>query len=111
EGGYGFVYSDYALHNTLGNVGLYKVTLSDGIPTYANFKRADVDESALSYTDRAILGSDWRSVDINTGTTVVKDDRYFILKDADGNFYKIKFTAATNNEGVRGYPQIIYERL
>lgn len=111
EGGYGFVYSDYALHNTLGNVGLYKVTISDGIPTYANFKRADVDEASLSYTDKTIIGSDWRSVDINTGTTIVKDDRYFILKDADGNFYKIKFTAAINGEGVRGNPQFIYERL
>ena len=111
EGGYGFVYSDYVLHNTLGNVGLYKVTVSDGMPIYANFKRADVDEVALSYNDKTIIGSDWRSVDINTGTTIVKDDRYYILKDADGNFYKLKFTAAINGEGVRGNPQFVYERL
>lgn len=111
EGGYGFVYSDYALHNTLGNVGLYKVTHSEDIPTYLNFKREHVNEAALSYTDKTIMGSDWRSVDINTGITVVKDDRFYILKDAKGNFYKIKFTAAINKEGVRGNPQIIYERL
>ena len=111
EGGYGFVYSDYALHNTLGHVGLYKVTVSDGIPTYANFKRTDVDESALSYTDKTVMGSGWRSVDINTGSTIVKDDRYYVLKDVDGNFYKLKFTAAVNSAGVRGNPQFVYERL
>lgn len=111
EGGFGLTYSDYAIHNTLGNVGLYRVVVTDGVPTYANFSRADVDESELSYTDRTIIGSDWRSVDIYTGTTTVKDDRYYIIKDADGNFYKLRFTAATNSEGVRGNPQFIYEKL
>lgn len=118
--GFGFAYSDYALHNTLGNVGLYQQTLymidSDTkertdypIPSYADFAASDIDESLLVRNDHSIIGSGWRNAFSDPAS--VKDDRYFVLKDAAGNFYKIKFTAVLNNEGDRGYPQFIYEKL
>lgn len=119
-GGYGLTYSDYSLHNTLGNVGLYQVTTYEtvddvqtdfDVPSYNAFSRGDVDESALIYDDKTIIGSSWRSVNIYTGVLSIKDDRFYILKDGSGNFYKIKFTAAKNSEGERGYPQFVYERL
>lgn len=115
----GLTFSDYVLHNTLGGVGLYQVTLYSidrntgvrtdfEVPSYANFSRADVVESELVYDDRAIIASEWRSV---FGVSVVKDDRYFVLKDADDNYYKLLFTAFTNDQGERGFPQFTYERL
>ncbi|SHG44250.1 HmuY family protein [Flagellimonas flava] len=113
----GLTYSDYAVHNTLGGVGLYQVTTyekdSEGVvtnfdvPSYANFGRGDVDESAFVYDDRTVIGSGWR--DAFGG--VLKDDRYYVLKDAAGNYYKLMFTAYISNEGIRGNAQFTYERL
>ena len=103
----GLTYSDYVVHNTLGGVGLYQVTIEGDVPTYANFTMADVDESALVYDDRTVVGSGWR--DAFGG--VINNDRYYVLKDADGNYYKLNFTAYTSTEGERGHFQFTYERL
>lgn len=123
DGGNGVTYTDYALHNTLGGVSAYQVTLYEidgdtdvrtdfNVPSYVDFTANDVDESLLIIDDHSIIGSGWRNVSFGEGTpTSVKDDRYFILKDASENFYKIKFTAVLSSEGERGYPQFIYEKL
>ncbi|MEM9650043.1 MAG: HmuY family protein [Bacteroidota bacterium] len=112
----GLTFSDYVVHNTLGDVGLYQVTTYEDnggditnfdVPSYANFARGDVDESSFVYDDRAIIGSGWRSA-FGGG---LKDDRYFVLKDAAGNYYKMMFTAYVSNEGERGNAQFTYERL
>ena len=112
----GVTFSDYVLHNTLGNVGLYQVITyeeNDGVrtdfdvPSYSNFTLADVDEASLNYSDKTVIASDWR----NSSTGVAKDERYYIVKDASDNFYKIRFTAMLSNEGERGYPQFTYEKL
>lgn len=104
----GLTFSDYVVHNTLGGVGLYQVTITDGVPSYADFSRADVDESALVYDNRALIGSGWRTT---FGTPAVNSDRYYVIKDADGNFYKMNFTAFTSTEGERGHFQFVYDRL
>ncbi len=110
----GLTFSDYVLHNTLGGVGLYQVTTKDSegnatdAPAYADFSRDDVVESELVYDDRAVIGSGWRSV---FGVAAVRDDRYFVLKDANDNYYKLLFTAFLNDQGERGFPQFTYERL
>ncbi|HBU76951.1 MAG TPA: hypothetical protein DEF18_02515, partial [Muricauda sp.] len=103
----GLTYSDYVLHNTLGDVGLYQVTIEEGVSSYANFSMNDVDESAFVYDNRAVVGSGWR--DAFGG--VVNENVYYVLKDGDGNYYKFDFTAYTNTEGERGHYQFTYERL
>ncbi|NVN17630.1 hypothetical protein GUA46_04695 [Muricauda sp. HICW] len=103
----GLTYSDYVLHNTLGGTGLYQVTIEEGVPTYANFAMADVDESSFVYDNRAVVGSGWR--DAFNGT--INENVYYILKDVDGNYYKFDFTAFTSTEGERGHYQFTYERL
>ena len=103
----GLTFSDYVLHNTMGGVGLYQVTIEADVPTYANFTRTDVEESAFVYDNRAVVGSGWR--DAFGG--VINEDVYYIVKDADGNYYKFDFTAYTSAEGERGNYQFVYERL
>ncbi|MBR9855450.1 MAG: hypothetical protein GYB37_12885, partial [Algicola sp.] len=103
----GLTYSDYILHNTMGGVGLYQITIEGDVPTYANFSRSDVEESSFVYNNRAVVGSGWR--DAFGG--VINEDVYYILKDADGNYYKFNFTAYTSAEGERGNYQFVYERL
>jgi len=108
----GLTYSDYSLHNTLGGVGLYPITVEDDTtPNYTNFTYDDITEASFVYNDRTIIGSGWRSVDFMTGETSVREDRYYIIKDTDDNYYKLRFTAVESQTGERGYPQFQYELL
>ena len=118
----GLAFSDYELHNTLGDVSLYQVTLYEtdregtrtdfDVPSYADFAAADIDESLLVTDNRAVIGSGWRRIDFFGGSPPsVRDDRYYILRDAAGNFYKINFTAVLSADGERGNPQFVYEKL
>ncbi|QRM88574.1 hypothetical protein FG167_04810 [Lacinutrix sp. WUR7] len=108
----GLTYSDYTLHNTLGGVGLYPITVEDDTtPNYTNFTYDDITEASFIYNDRTIVGSGWRTVDYMTGETSVREDRYYIIKDTDDNYYKLRFTAVESQTGERGYPQFQYELL
>lgn len=101
-GSYGF--SDFVYHNRKGNTLAYKVNTSDF--QYDNFESNNIIESNFSI-DQTIIGSSWRSV--FNGTTY--DDRFYIVKDSNGNIYKLKFLTLTNNDGVRGYPEFEYKLL
>lgn len=103
----GLTYSDYVLHNTLGDVGVYQVVVEGDVPSYSNFGMSNVDEASFVYDNRALIGSGWR--DAFGGT--IYEDRYYVLKDADGNYYKFRFTAYVSTEGERGNYQFTYERL
>ncbi|WP_179320130.1 HmuY family protein [Winogradskyella helgolandensis] len=108
----GLTYSDYTLHNTLSGVGLYQITIEDdATPNYTNFTLTDINEANFIYNDRAVVGSGWRSVDYMTGETSVREDRYYVVKDTDDNYYKLRFTAVESETGERGYPQFQYELL
>ncbi len=97
-------YSDYIAINNLAGVQVYEVSTDDF--NYANFSRADVKESELS-SDRTHIGDGWRNVFEQSAS----DDRFYVLKDAEGNFYKIEFTALVNEDGERGHPAFDYELL
>ncbi len=120
SGGFGLTYSDYAIHNTLGGVGVYKLHTEDlpggfGAPgetantdiSYENFTLADVDENEFVFDDRTVINSGWRS----TSQGVAYDYMYFIVKDVDGDYYKVQFTALLSADGERGYPQLRYALL
>ena len=101
-GSYGF--SDFVYHNRKGSTLAYRVNTTDF--QYDNFESNNIIESNFS-SDQTIIGSSWRSV--FNGTTY--DDRFYIIKDSNGNMYKLKFLALTNNDGVRGYPEFEYKLL
>lgn len=66
---------------------------------------------ALQFSsDRNIIGSGWRST---RGATIgVLTDRYYVVKDAFGNYYKLRFLNFHSNDGgVRGFPNIEYQLI
>ena len=54
-------------------------------------------------TTQTAIGSDWRSGGGPGVSPAVRIDRYYIIKDGNNNYYKLRFTALTEN-GERGYP-------
>ncbi|NJB71393.1 hypothetical protein GGR42_001855 [Saonia flava] len=105
-GSYG--YSDFIATNSLSGVGAYQVEAAT--IAYADFTLSSVEEASFVTEARAI-GSGWRNGGGPGTLPSIKDDIYYVLKDADGNIYKIRFTALVNESGERGYPEFEFELL
>ena len=85
----------------------------DLLTMYEGFSLADVN--AIVFDDKLnTIGRSWRTVAIPqdpTSVTGVREDGFYVVKDASGNQYKLLFTGMLNSTGERGYPQITYELL
>ena len=69
--------------------------------TYEDFKEADITSQTFSDGQNAI-GGDWRKGGGPGMAPAVRNDRYYVIKDNDENYYKVRFTAMTQN-GERGH--------
>lgn len=103
-GSYGF--SDGVLHNRKGGVTAYSVT-TDQYP-YEDFNTSNIIANNFKM-DQLVIGASWR--DVMDEEKVLVDNIFYIIKDYNGNVYKLKFTALLNDNGERGYPEFKYELL
>lgn len=95
-----FMFQDMVFQNR--NVQVAKVTTAS--KTYEAFAEADLAGLTFS-SSLSTIGSDWRRT--SPSPAMAWDDRYYIIKDGDGNYYKVKFTGISEG-GVRGFPSIAY---
>lgn len=102
-GSYG--YSDFVLNNVKAGVRVYRVNVTSSV-TYENYALASANDGNFT-NDQRIIGADWRDVFSGSAYT----DRFYVLKDAEGNYYKIRMLAFLNQSGVRGYPKFEYKLL
>lgn len=100
-----FTYQDFILQNR--NVETVRVLTSD--KAYEDFSEADIAPLNFSGLQNNI-GAGWRSGGGPGSSPYVYDNRYYIVKDGDNNYYKLRFTGMTNN-GERGYPAFEYALL
>lgn len=105
-------YSDFIVSNMKGGTKVYQILNSEGI-TYENFTAANVvdDKFTVSATDQRVIGSNWRNGGGPGTLPSVRTDRFYVIKDVAGNYYKIRFLAMTNDAGVRGNPVVEYAIL
>ncbi|XCF06652.1 HmuY family protein [Tamlana crocina] len=104
EGAGSYGYSDFVTHNRKGDTEAYMVETTSF--EYDAFALSNVDSNLFS-KDQTTIGANWRDVFSHTAFS----DRFFVVKDPNGNIYKIKFLAMTNDNGERGYPEFQYELL
>ena len=104
-------YSDFITTNMRGGTKAYQVLTAEF--TYDAFVKANIVENnfTVSATDQRIIGSNWRNGGGPSTLPSVKTDRFYVIKDVAGNYYKVKFLAMTNDAGVRGNPTIQYAIL
>jgi len=106
-----YIYGDFVASNTKANVGIYKInTEIETELSYDNFTLADVIDSNFNYNDQRIIGSSWRST-VPGSPVGILDNVFYVINDTDGNLYKLKFLALTNEAGERGYPEFVYSLL
>jgi len=112
EGAGTYIYSDFVTHNILGGAAAYQVTIPEGSNStdyYNNFTANDIDVTKFSYDDQRTIGGSWRLLGPGGGS--MYGDRFYIIRDIEGVYYKLKFNGFLNDAGVRGYPQFQYKPL
>ncbi|MEN8194218.1 MAG: HmuY family protein [Bacteroidota bacterium] len=105
-GTYGF--TDFVLTNSRFNVQAYLME-EVNIP-YDDFTANDIVPDSFENSQR-VIGSSWRVGGGPDQTPHVKEELYYIIKDTEGIYYKMKFITMLNAEGERGYPQFKYNIL
>ncbi|MFT3909845.1 MAG: HmuY family protein [Ferruginibacter sp.] len=97
-----YTFQDFILQNR--NVQIAKV-LTSAI-SYEAFAEADIAAQTFVSKQNGI-GSDWRAGGGPSTAPSVRTDRFYIIKDSDNNYYKLRFTDMTQ-AGERGYPAFEY---
>lgn len=99
---YGF--SDLVFTNTLGGATSTEILIST--KAYASFSESDL--AGVNFSNKTnLIGENWR---VTTGTGI-KTDRFYLVKDASGNIYKLKFLSmgVGTDGGTRGKPVVEYK--
>ena len=99
-----YYFADFIVSNTKGGTQVYEVL--NTVAAYEDFTFDNVTDANFqaSVADQRIIGSSWRNGGGPSSGPSVKDNRFYVVKDAAGNFYKLRFLALTNDAGERGYP-------
>ena len=100
-----YMFTDFVLTNRQAEVMAYQVLTSE--VNYEEFNLTNIDESNFELDQRSI-GSNWRQGGGPGQAPSLSEDRFFIIKDTSGNYYKLRFTALVNEIGERGYPAFEY---
>jgi hypothetical protein len=105
-------FSDLIAVNNLSGVQVKEKRYADAAAAtaaYTAFNRDSVNATTL-VTGRWVIGSNWRSTQPATGA---KTDRFYLIKDANGNYYKLKCLAmgVGGDGGTRGKPEFKYDLI
>lgn len=98
---------DFVSINNLGGVTAAMVSKKEA---YSTFLEADL--ATLTFLPlKDVIGTSWRTSPSQTGTGGgVKGDLCYIIKDATGNYYKLKFNSYISGDGgERGKPVLEYK--
>jgi len=98
-------FQDFISVNNLAGVSAAEVVVTSTL-TYATF--AETNLTGLTFlTTKDAIGSKWR---VTTGTGI-KTDRFYIVKDSAGNYYKLRFVSmgVGSDGGERGKPVFEYK--
>ncbi|MGV4414137.1 HmuY family protein [Chryseobacterium sp. T1] len=108
-----YIYADFVVTNVLGGASAYQVTVkapATGQARYDQFKIEDIDVTKFINNDQTVIGANWRNP-IGANGLEVYSDRFYVIRDADGYFFKLRFTRMTDPNGNRGFPQFEYKPL
>ncbi|MGM0634483.1 MAG: HmuY family protein [Bacteroidota bacterium] len=103
-----YTYADFILTNRHGGTRAYQVLTEEY--AYNNFNQVDVDYNKFD-NDQRNIGSEWRSGGGPDQGPSLKEDRFYVIEDTEGNLYKLRFTQLVDETGARGFPGFEYHLL
>jgi len=99
-----YYFADQVYINSLGGVTAAEVLTST--VSYDAYAESNITTTTFS-SDKHVIGANWRAT---TGTVGVKTDRFYVIKDATGNVYKLRFVSFTSQDGgERGKPKLEFK--
>jgi hypothetical protein len=102
-----YFFSDFIVTNTKAGVTAFMITESQGL-TFQTFTADMLNQGDYAFSnDQRAVGANWR----NVTPVQVYDYVFFVVQDAGGAVYKIKFISMLNAAGERGFPMFQYELL
>ena len=57
------------------------------------------------------IGHDWKYYDFDAGIYTIRPNMNYLIRSVTGYYFKLRFTAFYNRDGLKGYPVIEYQRL
>lgn len=109
EGAGTYIFSDFIMTNNMAGSGVYKIMVSKGDDpevVFNDFKKSQIDESKFVFNDHTVIGDHWRDI-----FSSVYGDRFFVLKDSEGKYFKLRFIRFKDDDGYRGYFQFEFMAL
>lgn len=100
-----YFFQDLVFHNIYGGVTAVQVLESE--ISYDNFNESHLSGLTLVADNRLTIGSNWRGGGGPNMAPTIRNDRFYVVKDARGNFYKVRFLSLTR-DGERGRPSFEY---
>lgn len=102
-----YYFQDIILQNT---TGVQTVQILTSTKTYESFGEVDLTGLDFGAQSQVKIGANWRSGGGPGVSPAVRTDRFYVIKDGDSNYYKLRFTALTTN-GERGRPKFEFVLL
>jgi len=107
-------FSDLIAVNYLAGVTVKEKIYANATAATAAFDAFNKDSLATNTTlaGRWTIGSSWRTSSPPPAVSGVKKDRFYLIKDANGNYYKLKALSFHGDEaGTRGKPEFSYKLI
>lgn len=96
---------DFVRINAENGVTAAEVFITNNL-TYSSFSAANLEGIAFT-AEREVIGVKWRTIAAEGSS--VKRDRFYLIKDTDGNIYKLRFNNFSRADGGRrGRPNLDY---
>jgi len=57
------------------------------------------------------IGYDWKAFDQATNQYTIVPNKFFLIRDESGNYFKLKFVSYYNDQGLKGFPKMAWELL
>jgi hypothetical protein len=72
---------------------------------------AEIAASLLLTRKEDEIGYDWKEYNLTAGKYTVNPNQIFIMKDDNGDVYKMRFIDFYNEQGLKGFPKFVYQKL
>lgn len=96
-----YYFQDVIVQNMTGVAAVQVLTSTK---TYEAFAEADLTGLDFSNQNQLKIGTNWRTGGGPGGPPSIRNDRFYVIRDAADNYYKLRFTSLTTG-GERGKPR------
>jgi len=99
----------YVIRGVLVNPRNVEVAEINGV----NFNDISISHAENTLFTKVIdeIGYDWKSYDQTAERYTIVPNKNYLIKNADGNIFKLRFLDFYNDQGIKGFPKLAWELL